>query len=180
MREAIGGTWMMGIVVFFIVLFTGYLALSVNHSRAFNVKNAIIEIIEKHDGHTICAQEEIRCYLLNVGYATGGNCTALPERADNEAVLDQWNDNVWEGQGSFTGGSAYCLMRHETRVVHRQAYYSVAVFFRVDLPILRGVFNFPIFGETRTINHPRDESWPSGGLTNCPPLPAHLHHVCPQ
>ena len=56
MREAIGGAWLMGVVVFFIVLFTSYLALSVNHSRAFNVKNAIVEIIERHNGYTYCAR----------------------------------------------------------------------------------------------------------------------------
>ena len=50
MRESIGGTWLVGIVIVFIVIFTSYLALSVNYSKAFKVKNGIIEIIEENEG----------------------------------------------------------------------------------------------------------------------------------
>ena len=47
MRESIGGAWLVGIVITFVVLFTSYLALSVNYSKAFKVKNEIISLIAK-------------------------------------------------------------------------------------------------------------------------------------
>ena len=50
MREAIGGTWIFQIVIFFILLFTGYMCMSINHSKAFNVKNTIIKEIERAEG----------------------------------------------------------------------------------------------------------------------------------
>ena len=42
MREAIGGTWIFGLVIVFIVLFTSYLALSVNYSKAFKAHRNIV------------------------------------------------------------------------------------------------------------------------------------------
>ena len=45
MREAIGGTWLFGLVITFIVFFASFLAVSINYSKAFNVKNNIVDII---------------------------------------------------------------------------------------------------------------------------------------
>lgn len=59
MRESIGGAWLVGIVITFVVLFTSYLALSVNYSKAFKVKNEIISLIEENEGLTDKAQEKI-------------------------------------------------------------------------------------------------------------------------
>ena len=47
MREAIGGTWLFGIVILFIALFSAFLAYSVSYTKAFNTKNEIINIIER-------------------------------------------------------------------------------------------------------------------------------------
>ena len=38
MRESIGGTWILSIVMTFLMLFTAYLAVSVNYAKAFRVK----------------------------------------------------------------------------------------------------------------------------------------------
>jgi hypothetical protein len=45
MREAIGGTWIFSIVIVFIVLFSSYLAISVNYSKAFKVKKVIYQVL---------------------------------------------------------------------------------------------------------------------------------------
>ena len=45
MREARGGTWLFGIVILFIALFSAFLAYSVSYTKAFNTKNEIINII---------------------------------------------------------------------------------------------------------------------------------------
>jgi len=142
MREAIGGTWLMGIVVFFIILFSGYLALSVNQARAFNAKNGIIEIIEKHNGHTEAACAEITDFFQRIGFYAGGNC-------------DLGGRDRGVGQMNVASGPRYCVIEHLTQTpTHRQAYYTITVFFRVDLPIFRNIFVFPISGETTTIQFP--------------------------
>ena len=45
MKEAIGATWLLGIVLTFIALFSGYLAFSINYSKAFRIT---VDQIGKH------------------------------------------------------------------------------------------------------------------------------------
>ena len=52
MRESIGASWMLGIVVVFVFLFLFFLTYSINYTRAFNVKNEIINYIEHAEGYT--------------------------------------------------------------------------------------------------------------------------------
>ena len=50
MRESIGGAWLFGIVITFIFLFSGFLAYSISYTKAFNVKNEVINLIEQNMG----------------------------------------------------------------------------------------------------------------------------------
>jgi len=150
MREAIGGTWIMGIVIFFIILFSSYLAISVNYSKAFKVKNGIINILEKHHGHTCCAQKEIVEYLDFVGYHIYSTCT------------DPYKGSLPSTKVG-TNEYRYCLVSNVDGRQNAQLpriYYSVGVFFRLDLPLLREVFTFSITGDSKTITSAKDE-------TNC-------------
>ena len=137
MREAIGGTWMMGIVVFFIVLFSGYLAISVNYSKAFKVKNSIIGYIEKNKGMNNKTQDDINAYLDTIGYYVSSSCNGRGT-----------------GYGDVNGNPRYCVEKHDANaeyVTMKKTYYTVTVFFKLDLPIIGSIFVFPVYGETRTI-----------------------------
>ena len=82
MREAIGGTWLFNLVIFFVLLFAGYMCLSINYSKAFNVKDKIINEIERNGGiknisntdNTDETINNITSYLSEVGYRTTGSC----------------------------------------------------------------------------------------------------------
>ena len=50
MKDAMGGTWLTGLVIIFIALFAGFLAYSISYTKAFRTKNEIINIIEKNEG----------------------------------------------------------------------------------------------------------------------------------
>ena len=149
MRESIGGTWLVGIVIVFIVIFTSYLALSVNYSKAFKVKNGIIEIIEENEGLTDKAQTQIVSYLNAAGYYVYGNCNKVdPEYTDGEqnGVL-----TGYERQGS-TNKYKYCVYeRSISNDTLNRKYYRVTVFFKFDIPLLYNVFTFPVTGETKAV-----------------------------
>ena len=66
MREAIGGTWLFGLVLTFIVFFASFLAVSINYSKAFNVKNNIVDLISKYEGNNNCARKKINDYFINI------------------------------------------------------------------------------------------------------------------
>ena len=50
MRDAIGGVFSLQIILIFVILINGYMAYSVNYTRAFRVKNGIINIVEEREG----------------------------------------------------------------------------------------------------------------------------------
>ena len=50
MRDAIGQVFALQVILGFVLLINGYMAYSVNYTRAFRVKNQIINIIEQYEG----------------------------------------------------------------------------------------------------------------------------------
>ena len=144
MREAIGGTWIFSIVIIFIVLFTGYLAVSVNYSKAFKVKNGIINIIEHNEGLNTTAQSEIDNYLGGVGYYVYSTCTT----SSNEKGY---------GPNTTNTGYRYCISKRESgEGTFRKTYYKVRVFFRIDLPVFGSILVFPVTGETKAVYFAND------------------------
>ena len=74
MREAIGGTWLFGLVITFIVFFASFLAVSINYSKAFNVKNEVVNIVSKYECNNCNSRNAIRKYLRYQGYMVTGTC----------------------------------------------------------------------------------------------------------
>ncbi len=154
MREAIGGTWIFQIVIFFILLFTGYMCLSINHSKAFNVKNTIVKAIEREEGVNLSnpdsdpAIRQIVEYLKETSYRTTGKCPDGYTGYNRDGKIDSRN-------------SSFCLKAQVARgnVPDRYGeipvmnYYRVVVFYQLDLPIFRSIFEFRVSGDTKIMSH---------------------------
>lgn len=150
MREAIGGTWLFSIVIVFIVLFTSFLAISVNYSKAFKVKNGIISIIEKNEGVSTDTVDEVSDYLDTVGYLVYSSC---PDTVTSQSSTDKAQG--FEASNTNSRKFKYCIAKTEdTNGNIKKTYYKVTVFFRVDLPIMGEIFTFPVTGETKPIYFP--------------------------
>ena len=61
MREAVGGALLIKLVMFFIVIYVCFMAIAVNYSITFRVKNQIINLIEAYEGYDL-AEEHIKEY----------------------------------------------------------------------------------------------------------------------
>lgn len=141
MREAIGGTWLFGLVLTFIVFFASFLAVSINYSKAFNVKNNIVDLIGKYEGNNKCARQKIGEYLKDVGYLVIGTCPSgyKPYNLEGEKI-------------SSSNKGYYCLASEETtNTVVDKKYYRIVVFFKLDLPMVGDLTTFRIKGETEAI-----------------------------
>ena len=146
MRESIGGAWILGIVMTFIVLFASFLAISINYSKAFKVKNNVVDLIEKNEGMTENAVEEIYGYLHTQGYILKGKCSSGYTGFEKDGKVSGSNDSL------------YCVKKVEiSDTALDKAYYSVEVFFRLDLPIFGELFTFKVTGETMSIYFAEDE-----------------------
>lgn len=159
MKEAIGGSWLFNIVIFFVILFTGYMCLSINHTKAFNVKDDIVKIIEREDGfeslnHASSAHDKdvikgIVKSLQEFGYRSSSKCPSI------NAGEPLWYGFDRDGnRDTSNNNSAFCIRE----VVAREAeagltgvYYQVVVFYQLDLPIFNSLFNFKAKGDTRLL-----------------------------
>ncbi len=151
MREAIGGTWIFQIVIFFVLLFTGYMCLTINHTKAFQVKDTIIKEIERKEGVSLNnpdsdeAIQKIVGYLKATSYRTTGKCPDGYMGYNRDGHIDSRN-------------SAFCIAKktiHESSDMPDMSYYRVLVFYQLDLPIFRSVFNFKVSGDTKIISRSR-------------------------
>ena len=155
MREAIGTYWLTAIVLVFIVLFTGYLCLSINMNREYKVKNEVINIIKKYNGFNDQALKDIQEYMNKVGYRNKGTCKDTD--GDGFNLTDS---------GIVTNNTYFCVKQIATHYEKISkgvdapfpdaVYYQVKVFFSVDLPIIRGMFTFPLTGSTKKIFDPHN------------------------
>lgn len=175
MRESIGGTWLFGIVILFIALFASFLAYSINYTRAFNLKNQIINLIERNEGYSnykptddgstssgnvetltdeqlmndSSVEAQAYYYIKHTGY----NYTAA-ENIDC-TTIDFGNDRHADHE-TKTGGycvTKYCNVNEKdtSTQLHYGTYYKVTTFIAMKLPVVNITFKVPISGETKTL-----------------------------
>lgn len=155
MKESIGSVWIFAICMTFIVLFTGYIAISVNYSKAFRIKSYIVSEIEENLGWN-GLEEEIRTYLTAQGYNAAGECPSTIEATDDENrdVPNNWTiksrvslDNRIDGKANA------CIyeLKVETDnddICAEKYYYKVLTFFKFDLPVVNVLLTFKVSGDT--------------------------------
>ncbi len=161
MKEAIGGVSLFNIVIVLVLIFTGYISLSINRSKAYNIKNEILNIIKNQGGvctsdgileGDICYnfKDQITNYFQEVGYRSGGNCK----------TEDGWMGYSRTGELVSNGQNASFCVRgvkvNQNSELPNALYYQVKVFYQLDLPILSSAFQFSLNGETTRIYNPNE------------------------
>ena len=143
MRESIGSTWLYGIVLAFILLFSAFLSIAIHYSRVFKIKNESLSILEKYEGYNSTSREIINQYFKATGYNATGKCP----------------DTTYYGETSLnnTGSSIlnatsrdkyyYCIKENN------QGGFEIILFFKVDLPIVGDIATMRINGETKPIRY---------------------------
>ncbi len=155
MREAIGGVFTLQIILVFVILINGYMAYSVNYTRAFRVKNSIINIIEEREGFSegSKAAEEISSLVKTAGYGLSS--------VQQQAVRNMNHQNGWYCSGA-DGYCVKCIDNTGNNAInvddasYRGVYYTVKTYVNMDIPILNRIFTgLPDFlsvrGDTKTV-----------------------------
>lgn len=135
MRESFGGAFMINLLIFFIVVYVSLMCIAIVYSRAFRVKNEVINIIEQYQyaGETNSkAEQEIEKYLLEIGYPT--NTDDISEKCAAE-------------DGKLMNG--VCIVTQSYNASAR--YYKVITYIHIDLPLFDLDLILPISGETKVI-----------------------------
>ncbi len=165
MKESISVTTIFQIVILFILLFTAIMCLTINNSNAFGVKDEILNIIENNNGNYLNEDnsglsEEIVDAISAAAYRTTGVCedgytgyerngqpVGNGERASVCIKEVNVTDSLKDYINSELGGSQYVAQGDFVN----GSYYQIVLFYQLDLPVIRQVYNFQTKGETKII-----------------------------
>lgn len=155
MREAIGGTWITQLVIIFMLIFVAFLALSLNYSKAFQMKNEMLTMIEKREGLTTGSNGSIALinnYLTYNGYHVKKSC-----KIGTYGVSDLKGTTI-ERVANNGKNYYYCVekIQSPSSKYKNKVYYKVEMFFYFNLPVIGDIFKFTINGTTNDILIPAD------------------------
>ncbi len=166
MRESVGATFTLNMIVIFIVVVVGILAATLSYYKAFKVNNRILSEIEKFEGYNSSAKKSIDNEVLpSLGYqANPTNSSCDSSRSDGGKLVSD-----------TTPSRLYCVYYYEddrgknekskTNQNKKPIYYnySVVTYIYIQLPIA-GLFKVPVYtkGE-RTYNFSCKKCTSKGG-----------------
>ena len=143
MRDAMGGTVALVIIVVFIVIALGYMAFNVNYTKAFRMKNKIISVYEDYDGNCLGeCQGKIGDYAKTLGYSIG-NGMECPTGYSN-------SNNLYCYKKVDATGRATDGVIEDTK---RKSYYKIITKINVEIPIINNMLDLKIFyitGDTKS------------------------------
>lgn len=135
MRESIGLGYIVSFIATFFGIFIFFFTGSLAYSKAFKVKNKIINIIEENGSYS-GTQDTINSELAEIGYRVGASSqVSCPDDTEGKNLANQ---NTYH----------YCVYEYSTK---RGKYYKVVTYMYFDFPIIGSHLEFPVSGETKVL-----------------------------
>ena len=139
MKAATGNAMLMNIIIVFLVIVMALLVTSISYTKAFRIKNRIVDIIEYYDGDfddvgtKANITNEINNSLSSVGYRLSGSKKC--KEIDNKKAI-QLDSNY-----------QVCIYEYDNST--RGKYYKVIAYMYFDVPVVGSILNIPVSGETK-------------------------------
>jgi len=171
MKESMGMTVTLGIIIIFVVLVFAFLAATLSYYKSYKVNNKIIENIERYEGVNGLSINAIENSLSTIGYNVGSiNCDTTRVYRDDEywflimdgnqymSYINSLDDEV-DGE-AVSGKNGYCVYAlyydidgdvttNYDELVYIQ--YGVLTKMTIDLPVLSRFFSFDVFSASRNL-----------------------------
>ena len=161
MRESISNALIFTLVITFLFIFMLLFAASTAYTKAFKVKNKIINILEKREntiiksGVTDNIQTEIKAALEEVGYRIVLNNDV---KCEND-LKNRFKNGNYKLVNIEKNGYRYCIAefydgRQDAvgRKEKHSKYYAVITYMYFEVPLIGQGLEFPVYGETKTFN----------------------------
>jgi len=157
MREALGGSLLLNIVVIFVSLIMLFFVSILSYSKAYRAKNRIIDVIEKYENYNTLASSEIISSLNEMGYQIG-NCQTPSVRVNIKNNTDRGTEIVTSVQNKNSEGYKYCVYEIcmenlERGICEGKKYYKVTTYVQFYFPIIGDLLAPPVHGETKILGN---------------------------
>ena len=143
MRDALGGTVNIVIIVMFIVIALGYITFNINYTKAFRVNDKIVSLYEQNKGNcgsaSTCASQ-IKEYANHLGYQTDLSFTCPGGFSKQDNIYCVKSVSVRNNGGIKETPDA--------------EYYIIVTKTKFSIPIISNIMDLEVFsvrGSTKTI-----------------------------
>lgn len=161
-----GATWVLGIMISFIILFTSYISVAINLAKSFQVKNNLVSMVELNEGYRngdVQFTNRVEKYLDHAGYFNHGR---INNRQKFDCVVD--NDPLCSVECLISNSANQCEVwiqksiepikqnnRSDGQVdptgTNTKTVYRITTFYKLDVPVIDLAIQFPISSDTRAI-----------------------------
>ncbi len=155
MKEAISNVFLFNIIIVFVVILIAFFIGSLSYSKAFKVKNKIVEEIEKEGENSKNPKqayelaEDAITEWLNAGGENGTGIGYRPRTNSITGVRCNGKNGTLVSQSS---DYQYCVYMIDTCTSGRESkcgvYYQVTAYMFFDIPIIGDMIQIPVSGET--------------------------------
>lgn len=150
MKEAIGNASVFGLAIAFIGIMILVFLSSLNYTKAFKIKNRLVDIIEQYDdgysiGNRDAINTQIETVLREIGYGVNTSNKQCPNIEKNGKTYTVLNN---------TYNYRYCIYEFSST---RGSYYKVIAYMQLDIPVIGEYIQIPVSGETKVFYHTVDE-----------------------
>ena len=157
MKEAIANAGIYNLVIIFVIILLAFFIGSLSYSKAFKVKNKIIEEIEKDQGYTTgindSTEDRVEEWISSIGYRINTGNTRNTENCPTVTGNGGETGKLVNTDGDYQ----YCVYEFDTCTAGSDKakcgkYYRATAYMYFDVPILSGLLKLPISGETMIFN----------------------------
>ena len=125
MRQSIGSTWLLQLMILFILLFVGFIVLTINYNKIVKQKNEILTMIEKNEGLNEKSIELVNSYLIRNGYTAKSKCISEDGVSGIYGAVDLETKNLVEAENGVD--YYYCVKKF--KAPNLTNYYQITLFY---------------------------------------------------
>lgn len=158
MKEAIANAGVFNLVIMFVIILLAFFIGSLSYSKAFKVKNKIVEEIEKDQGYTMgtddSTESRVEDWIKSIGYRQNTGDSRNSDVCKSSVSGNGGNDGTLI---NTTGDYQYCVYEFNTCTEKSDKakcgkYYRVITYMYFDVPIISSLIKIPVNGETMIFN----------------------------
>lgn len=150
MSDSVGGVVTMGWILIFIAVVAGYMAFNVNYTKAFRMKNKIVDCFNNYKDKCLAEhKDELKAYADSIGYKPRSTFICPTSY----------------GTANYEPESGFCYYEYK-RIKNSSGptdsdiiddgdyhYYKIVTKVDIDIPIIQNMFELrflTVYGDTKT------------------------------
>lgn len=142
MKTSVGYSVILNIVIVFIVIIFGTIAMCLSYYRAFKVSNAITLSVEKYEGYNKYSEIEIINKLSSLGY--GSSSVKCSETRGSCSLVKSGTNSTQYSEGQM----GYCVYACPG---NDYVNYKITTNMLLNIPVIHDILNIPVESNTRKI-----------------------------